>query len=808
MCSNNHHDDVSPAPTDTADVIIEREWTASRRLLLKAGATFSAIAAMGGLAGNRADDVVAQETPAGETRGQRWNEADHQSDVSVADAAGKFAKADFPFTAVGASWPGDAGAGYSVAYTFPDGSEVTVGAAIEDGRRPNREGRIFAHLAFADGATSVRYRVLDASGAEVTLPGFQLVFIDASAGPTSGGSPAAVVQGDLLTKPPVVSRKGWGANENYRMDDYGEMWPREYQLVEHVIIHHTVTPNFQDPYVTIRSVYYYHAVELEWGDIGYNYLVGWNGTVFEGRAGGDNVVGGHSFQYSFGSAGIGTMGTFSANDVTSNCLAAIIAIVAWVGRNLDPLGKSTFHEAANLPTICGHRDTNISECPGGVLYSRLPGIRNAVSTILENSDIPPDGGVPDDGAEFGTGSNVIITKRTNVRWDPSLTGRIRKAVDAGTQGAVNSGLRTVDGLDWYWVNFSPELDGYVLAKFLDPAPVGNPPLPTFELGDRVRVTIDELNLRRRPGIAQPTPYTLGLGTLLWVTVQQRAETGYRWWGVSTDDNATGWVVQQGIELVAPRRHRLSRTSGETGVLVTGTLTGMPRNRTVNLTWDGAPLNSVTTNNFGEATTSFRVPLGTKGEHLVRAVVGRARAYARFSIVPRIGLMPRTAAAGDQVLVVLSGFDAGDTVNIQLQRGKVFETVSTTTTTELGGARLRFTVPEWASGNIVIQATSAASLAQSRITITSSGADVPTPTPSPTATPSPTPTPNGTPEATATAEPTSPAETPTPEPTPEPTAPPTETPAPEPTPTETPVPPTETPTPEPTQTPTPDPTEEP
>lgn len=31
----------------------------------------------------------------------------------------------------------------------------------------------------------------------------------------------------------------------------GEFWPREYQLVENVIVHHTVTENFQNPYTTV-----------------------------------------------------------------------------------------------------------------------------------------------------------------------------------------------------------------------------------------------------------------------------------------------------------------------------------------------------------------------------------------------------------------------------------------------------------------------------------------------------------------------------------------------------------------------------
>ncbi len=72
----------------------------------------------------------------------------------------------------------------------------------------------------------------------------------------------------LYSKPSVVSRSGWGANETYMK------CPPEYQSVTHNIIHHTDTPNTDTDWpARIRSIYYYHSITLGWGDIGYNYLV-------------------------------------------------------------------------------------------------------------------------------------------------------------------------------------------------------------------------------------------------------------------------------------------------------------------------------------------------------------------------------------------------------------------------------------------------------------------------------------------------------------------------------------------------------
>src|SRR5699024_11679115 len=68
--------------------------------------------------------------------------------------------------------------------------------------------------------------------------------------------------------------------------------------------------------------------DLDWGDIGYNYLVDFMGNVYEGRIGGDNVVGGHAYQYAYGSSGICEMGSFKTEPPTPEALAGLIWITA------------------------------------------------------------------------------------------------------------------------------------------------------------------------------------------------------------------------------------------------------------------------------------------------------------------------------------------------------------------------------------------------------------------------------------------------------------------------------------------------
>ena len=72
----------------------------------------------------------------------------------------------------------------------------------------------------------------------------------------------SVQSSSIYSKPTVVSRNGWEADESLMT------WTPEYEAVTHNIIHHTDTPNTDTDWkARIRSIYYYHAVTRGWGDM-------------------------------------------------------------------------------------------------------------------------------------------------------------------------------------------------------------------------------------------------------------------------------------------------------------------------------------------------------------------------------------------------------------------------------------------------------------------------------------------------------------------------------------------------------------
>jgi hypothetical protein len=161
------------------------------------------------------------------------------------------------------------------------------------------------------------------------------------------------------------------------------------QKVFNVIVHHTAGSNSDTNYTdVVRNIYVYHTQIRLWSDIGYNYLIAQNGTIFKGRDPGeyeqDNVMGAHFCNNNAGTMGISMMGTYTDIVPTDTALGSLISLATWkLGKEgIDPLGKHAHPLNTELPSIAGHRDGCSTECPGNALYPLLDTIRNKVLTLF------------------------------------------------------------------------------------------------------------------------------------------------------------------------------------------------------------------------------------------------------------------------------------------------------------------------------------------------------------------------------------------------------------------------------------------
>jgi hypothetical protein len=185
--------------------------------------------------------------------------------------------------------------------------------------------------------------------------------------------------------PPVVTRTEWGCPDG-QITTHGSL---SYTTVMHLIVHHTAmgveAPSSDWP-ALVRDIWKFHVFERGWADIGYNYLIDPNGVIYEGRSGGDDVIGAHFSGVNAGTMAVALLGDFTNATPTTEALNSLKEILAWKcdQRGLDPEGRSP-HDTSQLilNTISGHRDgPKATECPGEALYLLLPAIRAEVKKLL------------------------------------------------------------------------------------------------------------------------------------------------------------------------------------------------------------------------------------------------------------------------------------------------------------------------------------------------------------------------------------------------------------------------------------------
>ena len=300
--------------------------------------------------------------------------------------------------------------------------------------------------------------------------------------------PAATTANGLPV--PVTTRAEWGANASYMT------WDPEYASAGHVVVHHTAgTNNYsaEQSASIVRGIYYYHAVTLDWGDIGYNFLIDKFGTVFEGRSGslaapgGRMSVGAHARGVNTGTMGLSMMGDYSSVSPSEPQLSSVGKMAGWFLRRAgisDANGWAGLHvwtteryqagSTVSMPRILAHRDVGYTSCPGDVGYSKLGIIRSIAQAQIDGSGtwkaesgswyyIRPDGARAT-GWVLDSGSWYYLD---GSRGGAMATGWVADAgnwyyLDGSRGGAMATGW-VLDAGSWYYLGSDGALStGWVL----------------------------------------------------------------------------------------------------------------------------------------------------------------------------------------------------------------------------------------------------------------------------------------------------------------------------------------------------------
>lgn len=269
---------------------------------------------------------------------------------------------------------------------------------------------VFADLVATKKGQAIQYRLLVNGNVNPLsiIANIQLTLLNTEDGPKGIKKPTKA------NKPKVVTRKEWGANENLRYKNQdpkqGLKEPQRYRKVTHIMIHHTGDEGPLDGQTVeeyLRAIYYYHTVTRNWADIGYNALIGPDGTVYEGRKGlsdnqatllNDGIVGAHTYGYNPGSFGISLIGNYEHEPLPQVMRKSLIQLLAYEAHfwHIDPVGRSDYKRTGDydkskfppvdrdIPNITGHGLTKYSttDCPGKHVIEDLGNIKQDVKKEL------------------------------------------------------------------------------------------------------------------------------------------------------------------------------------------------------------------------------------------------------------------------------------------------------------------------------------------------------------------------------------------------------------------------------------------
>ena len=219
-----------------------------------------------------------------------------------------------------------------------------------------------------------------------TDPSVELILINGSGGKSIQTNKKQEFSNNSCDQPTVVSQEEWRSGLN------APSYNRSFSTVYNLIVHHSAGSNSTTNFVqAVRDIYILHTQEFGWSDIGYNYLIDPEGTIYAGRdpaAGAqDNVIGAHFCGANSGTMGVCLLGNYETASPSQSMISSLQQVLSWKVAKEDQLialGEYTHPNNSSLKQIAGHRDGCSTLCPGANVYSQLADIRMAVDERVNN----------------------------------------------------------------------------------------------------------------------------------------------------------------------------------------------------------------------------------------------------------------------------------------------------------------------------------------------------------------------------------------------------------------------------------------
>lgn len=159
--------------------------------------------------------------------------------------------------------------------------------------------------------------------------------------------------------------------------------------VTRLYVHHSAGPTPLTPAGEVWLLQQYDEQHRAkgWDGLGYSFVIGPSGTVYEGRGA---KVGAHTDGTNSTAFGVCFLGHFDAAVPTA---AATVSFAELVRALRTPQASHGVPAGALTPDslLLGHRDAVATACPGAALYAKLPELR----ALVDQAPAPKETSVPE-----------------------------------------------------------------------------------------------------------------------------------------------------------------------------------------------------------------------------------------------------------------------------------------------------------------------------------------------------------------------------------------------------------------------------
>lgn len=166
-------------------------------------------------------------------------------------------------------------------------------------------------------------------------------------------------KGNKMQKLNIVHRNIWGAMTAGTMNT-----AKSYNKIT---VHHTTekkSSHKRNDVHFLQTIQKYHIDEKKWADIGYHFIIGKDGKIYEGRL--LKFYGAHVKNHNIGNIGIALLGDFHSNPLNTKQRQSLNLLINALRE------KYNIHEKE----LYAHRELGNTSCPGDHTMDFLETFRN------------------------------------------------------------------------------------------------------------------------------------------------------------------------------------------------------------------------------------------------------------------------------------------------------------------------------------------------------------------------------------------------------------------------------------------------